>query len=107
MDVATLFESEEYRGEEFVIPLSELYPFTKACISEYCTKSGFEYDGDREITYNTCKISFHLNYAPSLRKHFLCFIPKNIWRYSTKTVLQPAFNGTIDFFKLLPNNLEI
>jgi hypothetical protein len=107
MEVATVFESEKFQSEELGTPFSELYPIVKAFIQEFCKNKGCGYDGDKGIIYNTVNITFYLNYSPFVKRYFLCFIPTNIWKYSTKTVLQPAFNSTVDFYKMMPDNLDL
>ena len=60
-----------------------------------------------EITFNKTKITFYINYSPKIRKYFLCIKPANIWDYSYKKVLLPAFDETIEFFKRLPQTIDI
>lgn len=107
MEIATLFESEDFEKEEAVIPFKELYPLVKNFFKDFCSSNSIEYDGDREITFNKTKITFYLNYSPKIRKYFLCVVPKNIWDYSYKKVLLPAFDETIEFFKKLSNEIDI
>ena len=107
MEIATLFESENFEGEEVVIPFKEIYPLIKNYLKEFCKNNGITYDGEREITFNSTKITFYLNYSPKVRRYFFCIIPKNIWDYSYKSVLLPAFNETIEFFKKLPASIKL
>jgi len=107
MEIATLFESENFDKEERIIPYKELYPLVKEYFRKFCDKEKIEYDGDREITFNKTKIIFYLNYSYKIKKYFLCILPANMWTYPTKEVLLIAFNETIEFFKKLPPTIEI
>ncbi len=102
MEVATLLASEDFGSEERVIPFKEIIPLLKQFIGDFCTQNKIAYDQDKEITYKNTKITFYLNYSPKVHKYFLCFKPKNIWKYSYKSVLLPAFQETIEFFETLP-----
>jgi len=107
MEIATLFESENFGKEEAVIPFKELYPLIKNYFRKFCEEKNIEYDGEREITFNKTKIEFYINYSPKIKRYFLCVVPKNIWDYSYKSVLIPAFNETIEFFKILPRIIDV
>ena len=107
MEIATTFESLSFEREESVMPFKEILPLVKQFFKDFCKEQSIDFDGDKEITYKNTKITFYLNYSPKVRRYFLCIIPKNIWDYSYKKVLMPAFNETIDFFKRLPQTLEI
>jgi len=107
MEIATLFESENFDKEEAVTPFKELYPFIRSYFQNFCNENNIEYDGEREITFNKTKMTFYVNYSPKIRRYFLCIVPKNIWDYSYKKVLLPAFNETIEFFKKLPDTIEV
>ena len=106
MEIATVFESK-FDTEQSVTPFKELYPFIEKYFKDFCRKNNIEYGGEREITFNKTKITFYVNYSPKTRRYFLCIMPKNIWTYSYKKVLLPAFYETIEFFKKLPETIEV
>lgn len=105
--IASVFESEGFLTKEAVVPFKELYPSIKNYLTNFCSENGIIYDGEKEITFNNTKITFYLYYSPKIRRYFLCVIPKNIWEYSNKNVLLLAFNETLDFFKKLPDSMDI
>ena len=84
MEIATIFESENFDREEAVTPFKEIYPLVKNYFRQFCTDKRIDYDGERTITYKKTKITFYLNYSPKIRRYFLCLVPANIWDYSYK-----------------------
>lgn len=106
MDVVTSYISNQFSTFEDVILYAELYPQVITQIQNISIINGFEHEA-REITFKGSKIRYSLFYSPSIRKYFLSFIPKNVWTYSNREVILPAFQNTVDLFKRLPDVLDV
>lgn len=101
-EIATVYHSNRFEAEQKIIPFSELNPLILDGIKRYCAHKKLKFiENDKTIFYNGSSITYYLNYSPSSKRYFLCFLPKNVWKYSSKSKLIPAFNNTIQFFKEL------
>jgi len=102
----TTYKSSKFNSFEEVIPYVDLYPLIINQMNNISIINGYDHT-DREITYNGTRIEYSLFFSPSTRRYFLSFIPKNVWNYSTRTVLIPAFQNTANMFSQLPNKIKI
>lgn len=107
-EIASVYESEKFDSEERVVPFKELNPQVLESLAIYCNAKKIRFNKeDRTIFFNDVQITYYLYYSPAIRRYFLCFQPKNVWTYSSKKVLLPAFHGTIEFFNALKSQTTL
>ena len=106
--VKTIYQSSKFESKEKVIPFSELLPSINLWLKSFCSSNSIVYNSEENtIIFNKTHIVFNLYYSSSVRRYFLSFIPKNVWTYSSKKILEPAFLNTIKFFVLLNSQIRI
>lgn len=106
--VKTIYTSSKFESKEKVIPFAELLPQVNEWLKNICSSQSINYNiEEKSIIFKGTQITYNLYYSSSVRRYFLSFIPKNVWTYSSKKILEPAFQNTINFFTLLEDHINI